>query len=177
LSPDGFTKEQVALVLAVVAFQSFGEIMRKLYIAGVAVAALAVIGIASCSHHNDEYAQQPAPVQTVAAVPAGTAAPVYVQQPPVVVQQAPSNDGFFTGMLMGHLMSGGGHTTVVHHYTPAPVVHNTTVVNKTVVNKTVNVTRPAPAPVYRAPVSTYRASSGYSAYRSSGYSSFRAGRR
>lgn len=53
-------------------------------------------------------------------------------QPQVIVQQAPgyyggSHDGFFTGMLAGHLMSGGSsHTTTIVH-------------------------APAPAPVYRAP--------------------------
>ncbi|MEF3110541.1 hypothetical protein QFI91_15795 [Raoultella sp. WB_B2P2-3] len=44
---------------------------------------------------------------------------VQSQTPPVVVHDHDS--GFLSGMLMGHLMSGGGHnyhshTTVVHHY-------------------------------------------------------------
>lgn len=75
------------------------------------------------------------------AYPAAVAAAPVVQQPvavapaPVVVQQ--SNDGFFTGLMMGHFLSGGSTHTIVH--APAP-----TVVNRTVVNKTVVVNRPAP---------------------------------
>ncbi|MFM0095594.1 hypothetical protein PQQ87_08275 [Paraburkholderia nemoris] len=161
--------------------------MRMRYVAAAAVAVVAVIGIASCNSHHDEYAAAPVAAPVVQAAPTQT--PVIVQQPPVVVQQ-PSNDGFWQGYMMAHLFGGWGHTTVVHHYSPAPVVRNTTIINKTV-----NVTRPAPAPVYRAPVTTYRppVSTGYSAYRSSssysgyrsssssfrssGYSSFRSGRR
>lgn len=58
---------------------------------------------------------------TVIAQPSVAVAPV--QAAPVIVQQ-PSNDGFFTGMLMGHLMSGGGGYS-----------HHTTVVNRTYVTR------------------------------------------
>jgi hypothetical protein len=39
------------------------------------------------------------------------------------VQQQPDNTGALVdGMILGHMMSGGGHTTVVHHYyAPRPV--------------------------------------------------------
>lgn len=141
--------------------------MRMRYIAAAALAAVAVVGIASCSSHHDQYAQ--APVAAPVAQDALAQAPVIVQQPPVVMQQ-PSNDGFWQGYMMAHLFGGWGHTTVVHHYSPAPVVRNTTIINKTV-----NVTRPAP--VYRAPVTSYRPSTSYRSFRSSGYSAYRSGRR
>ncbi|MFW6855286.1 hypothetical protein ACODYM_28765 [Burkholderia gladioli] len=164
--------------------------MRKLYIAGIAAASIgAVLLIASCSgRHSDSYDQaatlpQPAPVAAQAPAYVAAQAPVVVQQPPVIVQNG-GHDGFLSGMLMGHLLSGGGSHSVVHHYSPAPVR------NTTIVNKTVNVTRVAPAPSYRATpsyrsssssYSSYRASGssfGGSSYRSSGYSSFRSsGRR
>lgn len=91
-----------------------------------------------------------------------------VPQAPVTVVQtvpAPSNDGFFTGMLMGHLMSGGGG---------GGYSRNTTVINKSVTN----VTRVAPRTVYSAPRPSYSYSRpSYSYSRSSSFGSFHGGRR
>lgn len=88
--------------------------------------------------------QQPAPAPEVIQAAPVAAAPVTAPaqaQPVVVVQQpaAAQNNGvgdFMMGALVGHALSGGGGGGGYH---PAPVVHQTTVVNKTVVNKTVNV--------------------------------------
>lgn len=114
-------------------------------------AVAAVLALAACGN-------EPPPVVMQAPPPAVVAAPPTVVQPaPVVVQQAPSHDGFFTGMLMGHLMSGGGGS------------RNTTVINKSVTN----VTRvaPSPRPSYTAPSRpsfSYSRSSSSSSFRSSG---------
>lgn len=85
---------------------------------------------------------QPAPAPQPAQVAAPAPQSVIVEAAPA---QAPSNDGFLTGMLMGHLLSGGGG------YVHAP----TGVQHTTVVNKTVNVNRAPPRPAYR-PVRSYR---------------------
>lgn len=111
------------------------------------IALLGALLLCACEDHTPVVVQQP----TVAAVQS----PAAVQAAPVIVQQ-PSNDGFFTGMLMGHLMSGGG----------GGYNSNRTVVNKTVINKTYVTPRPA----YSAPRS-------YSSYsRSSSFGSFRSRR-
>lgn len=51
---------------------------------------------------------------------AAPAAPVVVQNPAPVVVHDSDSGGFFTGLLMGHMMSGNHgyshHTTVVNHY-------------------------------------------------------------
>ncbi|MDI9686589.1 hypothetical protein [Burkholderia cenocepacia] len=98
-------------------------------------AVVAAISVAAC------YEQAPQIVQAPVA-----AAPVIAQPAPVVVQQ--SHDGFFTGMLMGHLMSGGGGAS-----------RNTTVINKSYTN----VTRVAPSRSY-----SYSRSSSFSSSRSFG---------
>jgi hypothetical protein len=108
----------------------------------VIIATLAtVIAMTACN-------QEQQPVQaTVVASTAGQIAPVVVTQP--------SNDGFFTGLLMRHLMSGGGSS------------RSTTVINKsyTTVNRS-----------YSSPRTSYSRPS-YSYSRSSSFGSFRSGRR
>ncbi|WP_320535300.1 hypothetical protein [Robbsia andropogonis] len=111
-------------------------------------ALLGALLLCACEQRTPAVFQQPA-VATVQPSASVAGAPVIVQQP--------SNDGFFTGMLMGHLMSGGGG----NGYNS-----NRTVVNKTVVNKT-----------YVAPRQLYSAPRSYSSYsRSSSFGSFRSRR-
>lgn len=102
---------------------------RTYKVIAIAVAAfLSLILIVSCNQR--QVYMQPAAMMAPAVV---GQAPVIVQQPVVV---GGSHDGFFTGMMMGHMFSGGGygssHTTTIVH---APAA--------------------APAPVYRAPAPTY----------------------
>lgn len=56
----------------------------------------------------------------MAAASAAQPAPVVVQNPAPVAVHDSDNSGFFTGLLMGHMMSGNHgyshHTTVVNHY-------------------------------------------------------------
>lgn len=127
---------------------------RGAFVCAAFVALAVAVGLASCHGQPPQVLAQAAPPVVVAAPP------VAVQPAPVIVQQAPSHDGFFTGMLMGHLMSGGGGGTS----------RNTTVINKSVTN----VTRvaPSPRPSYTAPS---RPSFSYS--RPSSSSSLRSGRR
>lgn len=55
--------------------------------------------------------------------------------PPVVVQS--HNDGFVSGMIVGHMLSG---PTMIHHY-PTYVAPRTTIVrNTTIINRSVRVT-------------------------------------
>jgi hypothetical protein len=127
---------------------------RKKILVGV-LAATFVIALVSCSgHHSQQQAQVQAFPPAATVDPSYSAngyqqqQPVYVNQPaPVVVQQAPSNDGFFTGLLMGHLMSGGG----------GGYSHETNVTKNVTVNKTVTVAPPAPAaaPAPARPASGY----------------------
>jgi hypothetical protein len=156
--------------------------MKRIAIASLCgFAALCVI--ASCSRHDDVAYVQPQQAPAYAAAPTPAYAGV---QAPVVVQAAPSHDGLLTGLLVGHMLSGGGNSRVVeHHYTngPAPqrnVVQNVTknvTVNKTYVQQaaprtvtpSVAPTRPAYSG-YSAPRATSSYSSGYSSGRSS-YSS------
>jgi hypothetical protein len=126
--------------------------------------------IASCSHHDDVAYVQPQQAPVLAAAPA----PVYAAPPAVVVQAAPAHDGFLTGMLMGHMMSGGGWSRVEHHYIPSgglPVQRN--VVQNVTKNVTINKTVNAPAAPVAAPRPSYSAPSYSSASRSaySGYTS------
>ena len=146
--------------------------MKKYVIAALGIVVLVAL-LASCGERSVPVAQvvQPAPQMAPA---------------PVVVQQ--SNDGFWQGLMLGHILNSG--PSVVHHYDSRPayvaprsttIVNNTTVVNRTVVRPT-----PAPAPrqsaTYSAPRATsyagsYSARSSYSSYSSrssySGYSSSR----
>jgi hypothetical protein len=120
---------------------------RKLIMGG-AVAFGALVLIAACSSREavPVVSVQPPQPPVMNAVP---------QAPVTVVQAAPpANDGFLTGMLMGHLMSGGG----------GGVSRNTTVINKsyTTVNR----------PAYSAPRPSYSRPS-YSYSRSSSFGSFR----
>ena len=111
----------------------------------VLIVALAML--AACSDKPTYPQQQPIAEQPVQVVQ--QPAQVYQQPAPVIVQQSNPNDGFLTGMLMGHMMSGGG----------GGYSRNTTVVNKTIVNKTV-VNRPAPT--YRPSPSVSRPSPSFS---------------
>jgi hypothetical protein len=127
---------------------------KKLVVIGAAIGVTLALLVAACSGPVQTapvaYVQPPQP-------PVMNAVP---QAPVTVVQTAPaSHDGFFTGMLMGHLMSGGGG---------GGVTRNTTVINKSYTN----VTRPP----YVAPRTTYSRPS-YSYSRSSSFGSFRGGRR
>ena len=111
--------------------------MRKMF---CWVPAVAVMALAGCY-------EQPAPVVVQAPPAVQQGAPVVMQPAPVVVQQH-SDNGLLTGLMLGHMMSGGSggsHTTV----------RNTTVINRTY-------SRPSYAP-----------SRSYSYSRSSSFSSFR----
>jgi hypothetical protein len=121
----------------------------KLVLLGVVVFIAIAILFSSCSsrEYSTAYAPQYAP-PVVAQAPIIQPAPI-VQAAPVVVQQ---NDGFIHGLLLGHMMSGGGSHSVVHHYDaprPAYVAPRTTVVNNTTV-----INRPA-APAYVPPKPAY----------------------
>lgn len=120
---------------------------------GVTLCAVAaVLALAACGNEAPPAVMQAPPPAVIAAPP------VAVQPAPVVVQQAQSHDGFFTGMLMGHLLSGGGG---------GGVSRNTTVINKSVTNVT-RVT-PAPRPSYTpSPRPSYSYSRSSSSFRSSG---------
>jgi hypothetical protein len=116
--------------------------MKKTLLCVLGVIALTIFAsIVTGCYRNDPIAYaQPA----VVAAPGLAVAPA----PVTVVQAAPSHDGLLTGLLMGHMMSGGGG----YH---APVQH-TTVVNQSVtrnvtVNKAVIAAPRANAYVYRAP--------------------------
>lgn len=147
----------------------------KLVLLGLVVFIAIVLLFSSCAprQYVADYAPQYAP-------PVVAQAPVVMQPAPVIVQQS-HNDGFINGLLLGHMMSGGGSHTVVHHYDaprPAYVAPRTTIVNNTtVINRPVS---PAPAPSYATPKPAYvtpRATSyagSYSpksSYSSSSYSS------
>lgn len=99
-----------------------GNSMNKkyLYIAGGVIASLLLLH--ACSDDNQTASTQPVLVQPAPQVQQAPQ-PVIVQgQPPqpVVIHES-DNGGFFSGMLMGHLMSGGHsyhtHTTIVKRYT------------------------------------------------------------
>lgn len=108
----------------------------KYAIAGAVASLLAIVVIMSCSSHPPAVAVAPPQVQYVDQPPAQQ--PVQVVQQPVYVQpQASTHDGLVEGMILGHMMSGGGGGG----YGRAPTVVNHTTVNKTVVNR----------PAYRAP--------------------------
>ena len=82
----------------------------------------------ACSDSNEQYAQQPIVMQQPQPV-MQQPQPVIVQQP--VVQQ--SHDGFLTGLLAGHLMSGGSRDVNHYHYSQPSrrnVTFNTVNVNK-----------------------------------------------
>jgi hypothetical protein len=93
--------------------------LRKVIAAFTAAVLFAII-IASCSGSSQPYGYAPQPA-VVAAQPQviQQAAPAQYAPAPVVVQQAPHNDGLFTGMMLGHMMSGGFNrgTTVVERHT------------------------------------------------------------
>jgi hypothetical protein len=117
---------------------------RKILIIGAGCIAVAAL-IAACSPGAAPvtYVQPPQP-------PVMNAVP---QAPVTVIQSAPpAHDGFITGMLMGHLMSGGGG-----------VQRNTTVISRSVTN----VTRVAPRTSYSYSRPSYTSS------RSSSFGSFR----
>jgi hypothetical protein len=141
--------------------------MKKI-IAATILFALVLVALASCDR----------PAQLVQAVPAGT--------PPVVVAQQ-SDAGFWRDMMFWHMFA-GGNTTVVHHYISrpayvaprAPVVNNTTIINKTYVRPALPVN--AGATRYAAPKQAYsappRATSYSGSYSSrSSYRSFSSSRR
>ncbi|RQS39758.1 hypothetical protein [Burkholderia sp. Bp8990] len=140
--------------------------MKKYVLAALGLIVFIAL-LASCG-------ERPAPVAQVIQQPAPQVA--QVAPAPVVVQ--PSNDGFWQGLMLGHLMNGG--PSVVHHYDSRPayvaprsttIVNNTTVVNKTVVRPSAPVSSPRPSTTYSAPHATsyagsYSARSSYSSYSS-----------
>jgi len=140
--------------------------MKKFWAIVAIAAGLFGVGliINGCTHND--YVQPPmaAPVPAAVVAQAPGAAPVVgYAPPPVIVQAAPTHDGFFTGMLMGHLMSGGGG----YH---APVQHNTTIVQQSVTRNTI--VRPAVA-APRANTYVYRPTVRSSGSSKSVYGSFR----
>lgn len=89
--------------------------MKKMILAVIATV-ICVVMIRTCS--NDDR-QGNAVVQPPAVIQGQQ--PVVVQNPAPVVVHDSDNSGFFSGLLMGHMMSSGGHsyhshTTVVHRY-------------------------------------------------------------
>lgn len=89
--------------------------MKKMILAVIATV-FCVVMIRACS--NDDR-QANAVVQPKAVIQGQQ--PVVVQTPAPVVMHDNDSSGFFSGLLMGHLMSGSSrshhsHTTVVHHY-------------------------------------------------------------
>jgi hypothetical protein len=127
--------------------------MRKSLLSIIGVFALIVFtcaAITSCGH-RDDYAYAPAVQQA----PAYAAAPAY-GAPPVIVAAPPAHDGLLTGLMLGHMLSNSGPS-----YHPAPVVRNTTIVQR---NTTI--VRPAIA-APRANTYVYRPS------RSANFGSFR----
>jgi hypothetical protein len=99
----------------------------RFYIVAAVVAALLAISIVSCNNRPVVYGTGYAQPAVVAGTPAMVAPPVAV---------VPSSDGFFSGMLMGHMLSGGYGHTVVH----APVIVNRPIVSPA--------PRYVPAPTY-----------------------------
>ena len=89
--------------------------MKKMILAVIATV-FCVVTIRACS--NDD-GQENAVIQPPAVIQGQQ--PVVVQNPAPVVVHDSDNSGFFSGLLMGHLMSSGGHSyrshmTVVHRY-------------------------------------------------------------
>jgi hypothetical protein len=126
-------------------------------IASLAFASVVAVTLAACGNSNQQ-PQQQAQVAPPAQVIEQPAPQVVYAQPaqPVVVQQDHSAADLATGMMLGHMMAGGGGTTVVHHYhaAPAPVIHQTTVINRTYVRPSTSY-----SPSYRSSVSTTSVSS------------------
>lgn len=91
------------------------------YIAGAVAGSLLLLHACS-SDDTQTISAQPVVVQSAPQVHQAPQ-PVIVQsqpQQPVVVHDS-DNGGFFSGLMMGHLMSGGGHsyhshTTIVRRY-------------------------------------------------------------
>jgi hypothetical protein len=96
-------------------------------VAGACAVLLIVFGLVCCAKSENPpqpvAVAVPQPVVPVAPVQATT--PAIVAPAPVIVQQAPSHsDGLVEGMVLGHLMSGGGgygRTTVIHNHTTTVV--------------------------------------------------------
>lgn len=119
--------------------------MRKLTICLIGiVTALALLLIANGCSHSD-YAQTQAQ--------GDWSQPAVAQQPPVIVVNQPSHDGFMSGYLMGHLTSGWHGYGYGYGY-HAPVHHNTTIIQQSV-TKNVTVNKPVIA-VPRANAMVYR---------------------
>jgi hypothetical protein len=124
--------------------------MRKTLLTILGLGALFFVTAAvltSCGHRDDYAYQQP----VVQQAPVLAAAPA----PVTVIAAPPAHDGFFTGMLMGHLLSNSGPSYHPPAYHPAPVVRNTTIVqrNTTIVRPAVAAPR-ANSYVYRPSRST-----------------------
>jgi hypothetical protein len=87
-----------------------------------AVGSLLLVALCACGH------SEPAPtvVQTAPAVVQGTSPSTVVVSQPAVVHSGVGD--FATGMLMGHMLSGGGGYGGSH-----TVVNHTTVVNRSVI--------------------------------------------
>ena len=92
---------------------------KYLYSAGGVIACLLLLH--ACSDDSQTVSTQPVMVQPAPQVQQAPQPAIVQGQPPqpVVIHES-DNGGFFSGMLMGHLMSGGhsyhSHTTVVHRY-------------------------------------------------------------
>jgi hypothetical protein len=129
---------------------------RTIFVIGIS-GILAIGLVAACTDNSAPVTYAQPPQAAVMAQP--------MQAPVTVVQAAPApaNDGFFTGMLMGHLMSGGGG---------GGYSRNTTVINRSVTN----VTRVAPRTVYTPRPSYSYSRPSYSSSRSSSFGSFRSRR-
>ncbi len=158
--------------------------MKKFAIGAAIVGALILLlMVGSCIDRPAPVAQivQPVSPQVVQAAP--------VAAPPVIVQQS-SSDGFFQGMLVGHLFSSG--PTVIHHYDSRPayvaprtttIVNNTTVVNRSTTVRATPTPPSRPSYSYSAPRATsysgsYSSRPSYSSYSSrSSYSGFSSSRR
>lgn len=105
--------------------------MNKKVLYAVGAVVLAMVAIHACSGESNS-----APVATQYSQPQQQSQPVVVQpQQPVVVHDD-GNSGFLSGLVMGHLLSGGGgnsgvshyhsHTTVVHKSYASPRTYSRT---------------------------------------------------
>jgi pyridoxal/pyridoxine/pyridoxamine kinase len=117
-----------------------------------AALAMAIGSLAGCDHQQQPQVVQAQPQVIEQAPQVVQAQPQIIQAAPQVVYAQPAyNNGagdLAAGMIIGSALSGGNRTTVIHHYSPTPVIVQHTVVNRTYVQA-------APRAVYSAPSASY----------------------
>lgn len=129
--------------------------MNKKIIYAVGGFVLLLILLRACSDHTPQgVAQQPVVMQESDPQPVAMQQPAQVVAAPAPVMVQPAapvvvhdhDSGFMSGLLMGHLMGGGGHSS--------NVTHHTTVINKHYTSK--RVTNVRPSRTYYGSRPTYR---------------------